>query len=95
MERMPTEMFQHYELGMEVDRLSQHAEILESERTEEILRRFLPPPPAAILATRLSRIGHRRIKALLVGRGNRRWAASARRGGIFLSRAGDCRPRPR
>src|SRR5215831_1545901 len=49
MERMPSEMFQHYELGMEVDRLSQHAGILERERTEEILCRYLPPPPATIL----------------------------------------------
>jgi len=34
---------------MEVDRLTQHAGILERERTLEILHRYLPPPPATIL----------------------------------------------
>src|SRR5215831_105497 len=49
MAQMPTEMFQHYELAMEADRLSHHAGLLERERTQEILCRYLPPPPATIL----------------------------------------------
>jgi ubiquinone/menaquinone biosynthesis C-methylase UbiE len=42
-------MFQHYELAMEADRLSQHAGLLERERTQGILMRYLPAPPATIL----------------------------------------------
>src|ERR1700687_2600881 len=49
MDPMPTEMLQHYGLGIEADRLNQHAGPLERERTQELLGRYLPPPPATIL----------------------------------------------
>src|SRR5260370_29522168 len=49
MNPMPREMFQHYGLGMEADRLTQHAGVLERERTQELLGRYLPPPPAIVL----------------------------------------------
>ncbi len=49
MNPMPTEMFQHYGLGMEADRLNQYAGLLERERTQELLGRYLPPPPAKVL----------------------------------------------
>jgi len=45
---MPKEMFEHYSLGMEANRLSHHAGLLERERTQEILSRYLPSPPATI-----------------------------------------------
>jgi len=46
---MSKEMFQYYRLGMEVSRLNQHAGLLERERTQELLSRYLPSPPATIL----------------------------------------------
>ncbi len=49
MNPMPTEMFQHYGLGMEADRLNQYAGLLERERTQELLGRYLLPPPATVL----------------------------------------------
>jgi SAM-dependent methyltransferase len=41
-------MRRHYELGLEQERLTQGHGRLEFERTKEILRRHLPPPPAVI-----------------------------------------------
>lgn len=49
MDPMSKEMFEHYGLGMEASRLSHHAGLLERERTQELLRRYLPSPPATIL----------------------------------------------
>ena len=46
---MPPEAFEHYALGMEINRLSRHAGWLERERTWELLARHLPTPPATIL----------------------------------------------
>jgi len=42
------EMIGHYEAGIENNRLAVGSGNLEMERTREIIRRFLPPPPAAI-----------------------------------------------
>ena len=39
----------HYDLGLERERLSRDGESLEFVRTQELLVRYLPPPPAAIL----------------------------------------------
>ncbi len=46
---MSKEMFQYYRLGMELGRLNQHAGVLERERTQELLSRYLPSPPATLL----------------------------------------------
>ncbi|MGH7500436.1 MAG: class I SAM-dependent methyltransferase [Longimicrobiales bacterium] len=43
------EIVDHYERGREADRLSRGAGELERVRTLEILQRYLPPPPAAVL----------------------------------------------
>jgi 2-polyprenyl-3-methyl-5-hydroxy-6-metoxy-1,4-benzoquinol methylase len=42
------EMIEHYQAGVENDRLAVGGGNLEMERTREIIRRFLPPPPAVI-----------------------------------------------
>jgi ubiquinone/menaquinone biosynthesis C-methylase UbiE len=47
-EHMP-EIRGHYDLGQERDRLSQGVGILERARTEELIRRVFPPPPARVL----------------------------------------------
>ncbi len=39
----------HYDLGLERERLSRDGVSLEFVRTQELLRRYLPPPPADIL----------------------------------------------
>jgi ubiquinone/menaquinone biosynthesis C-methylase UbiE len=44
----PSEMVGHYQAGVENDRLAVGSGNLEMERTREIIRRFLPPPPAVI-----------------------------------------------
>ncbi|ANM29545.1 hypothetical protein ABI59_08055 [Acidobacteria bacterium Mor1] len=44
---MPPEMFRHYALGLEAGRLEARGN-LERERTESILRRYLPAPPAEL-----------------------------------------------
>lgn len=44
----PPEMLGHYQAGVEKDRLAVGSGNLEMERTREIIRRFLPPPPAVI-----------------------------------------------
>ncbi len=43
------EILEHYTAGVELGRLSEGRSRLERERTQEILRRHLPPPPAVIL----------------------------------------------
>lgn len=61
------EVHRHYALGLEKDRLGAGAGLLERLRTEDILRRYLPRPPALVLdvgggpgayATRLAREGY-------------------------------------
>src|SRR5262245_28966272 len=61
------DILDHYETGVEADRLTTWAR-LEGERTRELLRRYLPPPPAYVLdvggaegayALPLARIGYR------------------------------------
>src|SRR5262245_65866932 len=42
------EIESHYEAGLEAGRLAQGSGRLELARTQEILRRFLPPPPAVV-----------------------------------------------
>jgi SAM-dependent methyltransferase len=44
---LDAEILQHYERGEEHDRLTRHR--LELIRTQELLTRFLPPPPATVL----------------------------------------------
>jgi ubiquinone/menaquinone biosynthesis C-methylase UbiE len=44
----PPEIDFHYAAGLEADRLAQGSGRLEFARTQEILRRFLPPPPAVV-----------------------------------------------
>lgn len=44
----PPEMLGHYQAGVENGRLAVGSGNLEMERTREIIRRFLPPPPAVI-----------------------------------------------
>lgn len=46
---LPTEVLEHYALGEERDRLSSPHGRLELLRTQDILRRHLPPAPARIL----------------------------------------------
>ena len=43
------EIESHYAAGLEAGRLAQGSGRLELARTQEILRRFLPPPPAVVL----------------------------------------------
>jgi SAM-dependent methyltransferase len=45
----PEAIAAHYASGYEADRLHQGAGQLDRERTRELLGRFLPPPPAAVL----------------------------------------------
>src|SRR6478735_98356 len=45
----PEAIAAHYSSGYEADRLHQGAGQLERERSRELLGRFLPPPPAAVL----------------------------------------------
>lgn len=45
----PPEMIAHYETGHEAQRLLSGVHQLELARTQEILGRFLPPPPAVIV----------------------------------------------
>ena len=47
--RVDEEIRRYYELGLERDRLSQGHSRVEFERTRELLRRFLPKPPARVL----------------------------------------------
>ena len=49
MARLPPEVLAYYGAGLERDRLAQGVFKLERARTEEILQRFLPPPPASVL----------------------------------------------
>lgn len=46
---LPPEMFEHYRKTDESQRLSQGTGELERIRTQDILKRFLPTPPAAVL----------------------------------------------
>ena len=46
---MEQSILEHYQAGAESDRLGRGASRIERARTEELLRRFLPRPPAAIL----------------------------------------------
>ncbi|HEY3175347.1 MAG TPA: class I SAM-dependent methyltransferase [Candidatus Polarisedimenticolia bacterium] len=46
---LPEELLRHYESVQEARRLEEGASRLEMARTREILKRFLPPPPAVIL----------------------------------------------
>src|SRR5437773_7814135 len=43
------EISSHYESGYEAQRLAQGTSRLELARTQELLERFLPPPPAVVL----------------------------------------------
>jgi ubiquinone/menaquinone biosynthesis C-methylase UbiE len=45
----PEAIAAHYSSGYEADRLNQGAGQLELERSRELMARFLPPPPAAVL----------------------------------------------
>ena len=45
----PEEVAEHYASGYEADRLHTDAGQLEGERSRELLRRFLPPPPTTVL----------------------------------------------
>jgi ubiquinone/menaquinone biosynthesis C-methylase UbiE len=45
----PEDLASHYSGGYEAERLSQGPGRLEKVRTQELIRRFLPPPPAVIL----------------------------------------------
>jgi SAM-dependent methyltransferase len=45
---LPPEIDSHYAAGLEAGRLAQGSGRLELARTQEILRRFLPPPPAVV-----------------------------------------------
>ncbi|MBD2570123.1 class I SAM-dependent methyltransferase [Anabaena lutea] len=42
------EVLAHYELGLEAQRLSKRTNPIELARTQEIISRYLPPPPAVI-----------------------------------------------
>jgi ubiquinone/menaquinone biosynthesis C-methylase UbiE len=46
---LPIEIVEHYEMVDEAERLEQADTQIEKIRTQEILRRYLPPPPAVIL----------------------------------------------
>ena len=48
-EALPPEMIAHYQTGDEAQRLSSGVHQLELARTQEILERYLPPPPAVVL----------------------------------------------
>jgi len=48
-DEVPEEVFAHYGLGAERARLSAGAGRVERARTEEVLARWLPPPPARVL----------------------------------------------
>ena len=43
------EISSHYASGYEVERLAQGTSRLERARTQELLERYLPPPPAVVL----------------------------------------------
>jgi SAM-dependent methyltransferase len=45
----PADVAGHYASGYEVDRLKTDVGRLERERSRELIRRFLPPPPATVL----------------------------------------------
>ena len=45
---VPPEVHSHYAAGTEAGRLARSSGRLELARTQEILRRFLPPPPAVV-----------------------------------------------
>jgi ubiquinone/menaquinone biosynthesis C-methylase UbiE len=49
MASIPRETLEHYELGVELDRLERGDGQLERERTQELLLRHLPKPPAVVL----------------------------------------------
>src|SRR5262249_39704655 len=46
---LPPEIDSHYAAGLEADRLAQGSGRLELARPQEVLRRFLPPPPAVVI----------------------------------------------
>jgi ubiquinone/menaquinone biosynthesis C-methylase UbiE len=48
-EAVPPEMIAHYQTADEAGRLSSGVHQLELARTQEILERYLPPPPAVVL----------------------------------------------
>ena len=45
---LPDEVLAHYERGLEAERLFKRTNPIELARTQEILSRYLPPPPAVI-----------------------------------------------
>src|SRR5438067_13531080 len=45
---VPPEVHSHYAAGTEAGRLARGSGRLELARTQEILRRYLPPPPAVV-----------------------------------------------
>src|SRR5215204_2421405 len=45
---LPPEIDSHYAAGLEGSRLARGSGRLELARTQEVLRRFLPPPPAVV-----------------------------------------------
>ena len=47
--RMPREILEYYERGEERDRLSEGSGLIEFLRTQRILRRAMPPPPATVI----------------------------------------------
>jgi ubiquinone/menaquinone biosynthesis C-methylase UbiE len=47
--RLSEEIIAYYNEGREVDRLQKGIGLLEQGRTQELLARYLPPPPAAVL----------------------------------------------
>lgn len=46
---MDPEIVEHYERGVELDRLANGSSRIEFERTKELLSRHLPPPPARVI----------------------------------------------
>jgi ubiquinone/menaquinone biosynthesis C-methylase UbiE len=46
---LPSEIREHYEIVAEAERLERAESEIEKVRTQELLRRYLPPPPAVIL----------------------------------------------
>lgn len=48
---VPPEMFEHYSTGYEAQRLQQGASQIERVRTQEIITRYIPQPPAIVFDT--------------------------------------------
>jgi ubiquinone/menaquinone biosynthesis C-methylase UbiE len=49
MDVLPKEALEHYAVGVEQPRLARGSGLVERERTQEIISRYLPPPPAVVL----------------------------------------------